>query len=123
VTVLNRDWKDVVLRYDRENTLFYLDPPYVLETRIRKGIYAYEMSDEEHEELVDICLKLKGEVILSGYRNKIYERLEENGWIRLDKKVKLQCQVVRGGNREERVESVWLNYKPSCLKQEFLFNV
>lgn len=122
VTVLNRDWKDVVLKYDSEETLFYLDPPYVLETRENStGVYVYEMSDEEHEELVDICLKLKGKVILSGYRNKIYERLEENGWIRLDKEIALQCKVVCGGTRDKRIESIWLNYEPSCLKQRILF--
>jgi DNA adenine methylase len=116
VCVLNRDWKDVVLRYDGENTLFYLDPPYVLETRNSEGIYVYEMSDEEHEELVDICLGLKGKVILSGYKNKIYERLEKNGWIRLDKEVSLRVGAVEiGGVREKRVESVWLNYRGRFL--------
>jgi DNA adenine methylase len=124
VCVLNRDWRDVVLKYDSEDTLFYLDPPYVLETRKNsEGVYVCEMSDKEHEELVDVCLRLKGKVILSGYRNRIYERLEKNGWIRLDKKVRLHCQVVCGENREERIESVWLNYKPSCLKQESLFYI
>jgi DNA adenine methylase len=113
VLVLNRDWKDVVLRYDGENVVIYLDPPYVLDTRSgSEGIYAYEMSDEEHEELVDICLRLKGKVILSGYRNKIYERLEEHGWVRLDKEVQLATAVVTGGRRRERrVESVWLNFR------------
>jgi DNA adenine methylase len=116
VCVLNRDWKDVVLRYDGEGTLFYLDPPYVLETRSSEGIYVYEMSDEEHEELVDICLGLKGKVILSGYRNRIYERLEGNGWIRLDKEIGLRTNPVQLGKvREKRIESVWLNYKGRFL--------
>ncbi len=113
VAVLNRDWKDVVRKYDGEETLFYLDPPYVMEMRTWKyGIYVHEMTDEEHEELVDICLGLKGKVILSGYRNKIYERLEESGWMRLDKEVTLHSKVVqKGQERPRRVESVWLNYK------------
>jgi DNA adenine methylase len=124
VLVLNRDWKEIVEKYDGENVVHYLDPPYVISSRPgSEGIYAHEMSDEEHEELVDICLRLKGRVILSGYRNRIYERLERNGWIRLDKKVKLYCQVVCGASREERIESVWLNYKPNCLKQESLFYI
>jgi site-specific DNA-adenine methylase len=89
------------------------DPPYVLSTRTNsEGIYVKEMTDEEHEELVDICLKLKGKVILSGYRNKIYEKLEENGWIRLDKEVSVRAVVVSEGQEKgKRVESVWLNYK------------
>ena len=64
------------------------------------------------EELVDICLRLKGKVILSGYQNLIYRRLEESGWIRLDKEIALRANVVeRGQEKPKRVESVWLNYK------------
>jgi len=115
VAVLNRDWKDVVRKYDGEDVVVYLDPPYVLDTRSNsEGIYAYEMSNEEHEELVDICLKLKSKVILSGYQNEIYRRLEENGWIRLDRDVSLTSIVVlKGKERPKRIESVWLNYKVS----------
>jgi len=113
VSVLNRDWKEVVEKYDGERTLFYLDPPYVLSTRPNsEGIYAYEMSDEEHEELVDICLRLKGKVMLSGYQNEIYRRLEESGWVRFDKEVSLRSRVVgKEQEKGKRVESVWLNYK------------
>lgn len=113
VAVLNRDWKDVVLKYDSEETLFYLDPPYVLDTRPNsKGIYAYEMSNEEHKELVDICLRLKSKVILSGYKNKIYERLEEHGWVRLDREVVLSSIAVsKGKKKPRRIESVWMNYE------------
>jgi DNA adenine methylase len=112
VLVLNRDWKDVVKKYDCEDVVVYLDPPYVLGTRPNsEGIYVHELSDEEHEELVDICLRLKSKVILSGYKNKIYERLEEKGWVRLDKEVSLASVVVLNGQeRPKRVESVWLNY-------------
>ncbi len=113
VVVLNRDWKDVVRKYDGEDVVVYLDPPYVLDTRSNsEGIYAYEMSNEEHEELVDICLKLKSKVILSGYLNEIYRRLEENGWIRLDREVSLTSIVVfKGKERPKRIESLWLNYR------------
>jgi DNA adenine methylase len=112
VLVLNRDWKEVVKKYDGEDVVVFMDPPYVLDTRSNsKGIYAYEMSNEEHEELVDICLKLKGKVILSGYQNPIYRRLEGNGWVKLDKEVQLATAVATDEKRERRVESVWLNYK------------
>ena len=114
VLVLNRDWKDVVLKYDGDDVVIYMDPPYVLDTRPNsKGIYVYEMSNEEHEELVDICLKLKSKVILSGYQNEIYKRLEEHGWVRLDKEVSLRATVPSSEycERPKRIESVWINYK------------
>jgi DNA adenine methylase len=113
VLVLNQDWKDVVRKYDGSNVVSYLDPPYILGTRSgSEGIYAYEMSNEEHEELVDICLRLKGKVILSGYQNEIYRRLEESGWIRLDREICLRSVAVgQGQEKPRRVESVWLNYR------------
>ena len=119
VNVYCRDWKEVVERYDSENTLVFLDPPYVEETRSNSmGVYANELSDKDHEELVDVCLSLKSKVILCGYQNKLYERLEQNGWHRLDKKVKLSCAVVKeGAEKADRIESVWLNYKPKGARE------
>jgi DNA adenine methylase len=122
VAVLNRDWKDVVIRYDGEDVVIYMDPPYLLSTRSgSEGIYVYEMSDEEHAELVDICLRLKSKVILSGYPNPIYKRLEENGWIRLDKEVSENASVVlEKRKKEKRIESVWLNYDVQRYLQKYL---
>jgi hypothetical protein len=55
-------------------------------------------------------------VILSGYSNEIYRRLEESGWVRLDKEVSLHSRVVREGEEKgKRVESVWLNYRGRWL--------
>jgi DNA adenine methylase len=113
------DWKRVVEKYDKEDALVLLDPPYVEETRSNSmGKYINELSDKDHEEIVDVCLRLKSKVILCGYQNKIYERLEQNGWHRLDKKVKMSCAVVKEGTKHvDRVESVWLNYKPKGARE------
>ena len=116
VWVYCRDWKDVVEKHDGENVLMYLDPPYIGEERTTEDVYSYEMSEEDHEELVDVLLKLKAKVILSGYKNKIYERLEKNGWLRLDRKVRLRCSAGQSGETE-RTESLWLNFEPFRLFQ------
>ncbi|WP_414057487.1 DNA adenine methylase [Pantoea dispersa] len=39
----NLSWEDVLSRYDRTGTLFYLDPPYVPETMVSGG-YEHEMT-------------------------------------------------------------------------------
>lgn len=64
--ILNRDAKEVIQQQDGEDTLHYLDPPYVHATRIVRSAYTYEMTDEDHHELVDVILKCKGKVMLSG---------------------------------------------------------
>lgn len=112
VQIENLDIFDLIDKYDKEDTLFYLDPPYVPDTRKQKKSYDYEMSEEKHEELVSKLLTVKGKVILSGYDNKIYNRLINNGW----KKVFLgefnkTGQKDNNGKMTKGKEFVWINYK------------
>jgi DNA adenine methylase len=79
VIIDNRDALDVIRRYDTPDTVFYLDPPYPTGTRKEKIVYTHEMSDEKHEELVDLLLQVKGSFALSSYDNPIYNRLVEAG--------------------------------------------
>ena len=111
IRVENNDFEESIRKYDSDNTLFYLDPPYVPDTRTFKKGYKYELSIEDHERLVDILLTVKGKVILSGYDNEIYRRLETEGKykkILIKEAVKSSINV----NREERTgkEYVWINY-------------
>ena len=113
---------EVIKTYDTRRTFFYLDPPYVLSTR-RSGLYEYELTDEEHRRLVKVLLGVKGRVMLSGYRNEIYEMLENRGWRRID--FQTLCHAAgrtrhtglkgKGAvtSSQARVESVWLNYEPA----------
>jgi len=49
---------------------------YPMSTRTA-NIYAHEMTDEEHLELLDLCRTAPGPVLLSSYENEIYsERLK-----------------------------------------------
>jgi len=110
VQIENLDYKQVIHKYDNKDTLFYLDPPYIHETRKSKQVYDYEMSNEQHKELVEILLKIKGKAILSGYDHKIYNELINNGWKKVflgefDKKsMNHNAETVKGK------EFVWINY-------------
>lgn len=72
VQIENRSAVDVIKRYNFENVLIYCDPPYVLHTRCRKQ-YKYEMTNDDHEELLDTIIAHKGPVIISGYASPLYE--------------------------------------------------
>lgn len=69
-----------------EDTLFYLDPPYLPETRKRNPAeYLHEMTKQHHEELLDWCIKANNKIILSGYYSSLYaDALETKGWVRED---------------------------------------
>jgi len=118
VQIENRDFRELIPIYDTPDTLFYCDPPYVPDTR-RDGWYKHEVSLEDHQELVELLLKVKGKALLSGYRHKVYEPLEKAGWQRLE--VKTACSVVgrtrytgilgKGAalRKQPRVECIWVS--------------
>jgi DNA adenine methylase len=96
--------------YDAEDTLFYVDPPYLLgarggserEKQRRRQRYDFEMSDEEHVELCRHLAGLKGMVILSGYPNSIYDLELGAGW-----ETRSAGAFADGGRG--RTEMLWIN--------------
>ncbi len=72
VVIENKDAREIMLAHDSENTLHYVDPPYLPETRDKGEDYRHEMNQQEHLELLYFLLDLKGTVILSAYNSSIY---------------------------------------------------
>lgn len=60
VTIEHLPWQDCIRRYDRPDTLFYLDPPYW-----QTEGYANAFPWSEYEELGDVMARLQGRAILS----------------------------------------------------------
>lgn len=106
VTVENLPALKLIDAYDTEETFFYLDPPYVHATRVSKDVYEHEMSDADHEALVNKLLTIKGKALLSGYDNPIYKKLEGQGW-----QTKCWEQRKHLNKKLLREEKVWFNYE------------
>lgn len=87
-------------------TLIYCDPPYVHSTRTSNARYQHELTDEQHRELLTIIKAVPALVILSGYRNDIYEQ-ELSDWWSMDFQA-----MTRGG---VRTETVWCNFEPGKI--------
>ena len=104
VQIENRPAVDCIERYDRENVFIYADPPYVRSTRSGR-IYACEMVDKDHAELLEILAKHKGKIMISGYESELYNNLLE-GWH--TEKLLAKCE-----SGQERIETLWMNYKPN----------
>lgn len=102
----------LIQQEDSAHTLFYLDPPYLAETRKSKKAYAHEMSVDEHKQLLDVIAKIQGRFLLSGYRSDLYDQYATtNGWRRVDIEVDLKSSSrTVEGKKEIRTESVWMNY-------------
>ncbi|HAH85961.1 MAG TPA: DNA methyltransferase, partial [Armatimonadetes bacterium] len=79
VAIEQQDFRQILAAYDSPQTFFYLDPPYVPDTR-RAGEYRHELCGEDHAELVQMLLSAKGRCMLSGYAHPVYRPLELSGW-------------------------------------------
>ncbi len=118
VAIEQQDFRQILAAYDSPQTFFYLDPPYVPDTR-RAGEYRHELCGEDHAELVQMLLSAKGRCMLSGYAHPVYRPLELSGWRRIDFPV--ACQAVgrtraaglmgegRVKSLQPRVETLWIS--------------
>jgi len=111
VSILNQPAVKVIKSQDGPKTLFYLDPPYVPETRAAPKIYEFEMSVAQHEELLDTLLQCKGKVLLSGYPSALYdERLAD--WAKVDFEIDNKASAAK--TKRKMIERVWMNYTPEA---------
>jgi DNA adenine methylase len=107
VTILNRDALDVIRQQDGLDTLFYLDPPYLGETRTAENVYAFEMAAKQHTELLEVVKACVGKVILSGYPSPMYDRAL-SAWNR--RQFDLPNQAAGGSSKRRMTEVVWCNF-------------
>lgn len=101
VQIENRPALDLIRRFNHDNVLIYVDPPYLLETRGGKQ-YWHEMTEQDHLELLDALKQHKGQVILSGYPSEMYDR-ELQDWSVIYRKSYNQ-------NADQRTEVLWCNF-------------
>ena len=120
-----RDALEIVRYWDSPDTVFYLDPPYVHETRVlgRCNVYQHEVDDAHHRDLVGVLLAIQGQAVLSAYEHPLYEPLLSAGW-RLHR-IETACHAAgrtrgsglqgKGAVKREvpRTEAVYVNSKPS----------
>jgi DNA adenine methylase len=110
IVIDNRDALEVMAQHDGPDTLHYVDPPYVWETRSsamhRNRCYTHEMDTTGHERLLAFLVGLSGMAVLSGYPHASYEAAL-GGWRRIE------IDSHADGARD-RVEVLWLNPRASA---------
>jgi DNA adenine methylase len=109
VVIEDMDALTLIKREDSPTTLQYLDPPYLHDTRASKDLYAFEMTREEHVELLSLLTdpSLKGKFMLSGYRNDLYDGALI-GWTRHE--FDLPNHQAGGDEKRRMIECVWCNF-------------
>ena len=107
VLIESRPAIEMLAQYDGVDTFFYLDPPYMPETRHgnKAATYAYEMSVADHGDLLESLLTLSGKAMLSGYANPLYEAKLKK-WRRAE----LLTKAHMANSGQVRTEVIWFNY-------------
>lgn len=99
----NTDALTLIERYNDKNTLIYCDPPYLQDIR-KRNIYAVEMENKKHIELLSVLKRSKSKIILSGYDNEFYNT-ELSDWFTAEKETTAQMGL-------HRTEKLWMNFNP-----------
>lgn len=95
-----------------QNDLIYADPPYHPESRRTKRYYRFDYDHDDHVKLIDTLKALPCRVVLSGYRNELYEdRLSD--WVRTDYVATTHNGVV--------TESAWTNFRPGPTLHDYRY--
>jgi DNA adenine methylase len=106
VCIENTDAFKLLDRIDRQHTLFYLDPPYYNATRSKKSVrigYTHNLTDEQHEQLLNKCNQLQGMAMISGYDNPLYNDLLKQ-WRREE-------TTAYDDAKKARKEVLWMNFE------------
>ena len=114
----NRDALEVIRYWDSPETVFYIDPPYVPDTRVTQGLYAGEPDKEFHHNLISLLLEIEGKALVSGYDHPVYRELDRANWKRYEFKTvchmagKVRGSRLRGSGAAQehaaRIEVAWV---------------
>lgn len=108
VMIENRPALTIIDQHDAEDTLFYVDPPYVMDTRYvgaRHGrYYDHEMNDADHVQLLERLNSVRGMVVLSGYSSALYLGALQ-GW----SMASTEARISGARGTAMRTECLWLN--------------
>ena len=107
VLIENRSAIQCMRDHDTVSTLHFVDPPYVHDTRVetaKNSAYRFEMTNEEHMELLNVLKDLRGAVIVCGYNSDLYNNAL-TGW----KRVTRTTAANGFAGSVQRTECLWLN--------------
>ncbi len=106
VIIRNTDALELMQSFDSDNVFMYLDPPYHWSTRTGAR-YEVDMDNAQHESFIDICLRSKCKLLISGYDCALYDKLVDAGW----NKVNFEIKTISGNHeRKMKMETIWYNY-------------
>lgn len=114
IDVVNGSALELLKKYlQNPNAVIYLDPPYPLAWRkTPNSLYEFEMTTEEHEELLSLIGNAKAKVIISTYDNPLYDSFLKD-WHKIK-----YYSTTHNGQAKERL---FFNYEIPSILHEYTF--
>lgn len=115
VTFMDGDAIELIKEFGldrRDDVIYYMDPPFVHESRVSRKAYDFEMATKStgtnqltHEDLIHYVLQNRGTYYLSGYKNSLYDEL-------IGSKILAEWQVKNFASQQKikpvKTECLWL---------------
>lgn len=116
VVIESRPAAELIPTYDAPDTVIYVDPPYLGETRAslnddkrRARDYLLDMPHpDQHRALAEVLHGCAATVLLSGYPSPLYDELYADWW-RVEQRVQRPTTNRRGSTGAAGVEVIWSN--------------
>lgn len=100
----NRPGIDVIKRADHKGSFFFIDPPYPYYSfNTPKHCYDFTMTNENHFELVNVLKSVTGAVMITMYKNEIYDKL-------LDFEYHSVNITNKDLQKNDKTETIYMNY-------------
>lgn len=107
VQIEHLDFRQIIQKYDRPETLFYIDPPYIG----KEHHYAGGFGERNHRDLANILNRIQGQALVSYYDHPMLADLYP-GWRR--QTFSSYKQVVNGNNCQSE-ELLLMNFQSEQL--------
>lgn len=104
VTIINKDFRYIIKKFDSEQTLFYVDPPYVGSEQY----YDEKFSDKDHNDLSELLKGIKGQFILSYYSDSKVSSLYKGSNNLYHTSIRMQRQA---GSSKTITEKIICNFQ------------
>lgn len=108
-TIENLDALKCIKKYDRETTLFYIDPPY---PGADQGHYA-GYTEVDFNNLMEVLKSIKGRFILSCYKSNVKNYMNLFPYHRVVEKYITATDSTKIINRKKKYEFIGWNYRES----------
>lgn len=111
----NLHYKDIIDKYDNAGpkTVFYFDPPHLLQTRSYQGkLYEHDWTEKDHKAFLKKVITVKSNCMISHFPCKLYDTALK-GWRKLTYQT-----MTRAGVRQE---NLYMNFKQPALLLDYRF--